>query len=176
MTWKIVLYFYFLVCAVFLLFSNYVKDNSGNILLSPQEKNIYLNRKEKILNIISEKKWDEALFQNQTLKSEIDKNYFGLDLYEKVVSNRLFSADQLDKEKDTSYKTKILNLLPNYEKELLKYSNNSYERNIKIKNKYKKLKKQCFSWRGYWSDTKIFFGENNPSKFFLEKIALLILH
>ena len=43
-------------CAVFLLFSNYVKDNSGNILLSPQEKNIYLNRKEKILNIISEKK------------------------------------------------------------------------------------------------------------------------
>ena len=104
------------------------------------------------------------------MKSEIDKNYFGLDLYEKVVSNRLFSADQLDKEKDTSYKTKILNLLPNYEKELLKYSNNSYERNIKIKNKYKKLKKQCFSWRGYWSDAKIFFGENSSSNFALKLV------
>ena len=61
-----------------------------------------------------------------------------------------------------SYKTTILELLPKYEQELLKYSNNSFEKSMKVKNKYKKIKKQCFSWRGLWSNRDIFFGENGP--------------
>ena len=150
-------------CAVFLLFNDYVKNNSGNVLLSPQNKNIYLNQKEKILDLINKKEWNEGLFQNLTLKSEINKNYFGLGFYEKTVVRRFFSAKELNDEKDTSYKKTILDLLPNFEQELLKYSNNSFEKNIKIKNRYKKFKIQCFSWRGLWSDRKMFFGENGPN-------------
>ena len=148
--------------AVVLLFTEYVKDNNGNIILNPQNKNIYIHRKENILNLINKKEWEEGLFQNSFLKSEVNKNYFGLGLYEKVVVKRFFSAKELDDENDTSYSKTILDLLPNYEQELFKYSNNSFERNMKIKNKYKKFKIQCFSWRGLWSDQKMFFGENGP--------------
>ena len=147
-------------CAVVLLFTDYVKDNEGNSLLSPKNKNIYLNQNENILNIINKKEWKDALFENLILRSEINKNYFGLSLYEKVVTKRFFTAKELDDSKDMSYKTTILELLPNYERDLLKYSNNSFEKALKVKNKYKKIKKQCFSWRGLWSDRNMFFGEN----------------
>ena len=150
-------------CAVFLLFTDYAKDNDGIALLTPLNRNIYINQKEKILNLINSKDWNEFLFKNPILKSEINKSYFGLNLYEKIVVKRFFSAKELDDEKDTSYTKTILELLPNYEQELLKHSNNSFEKNLKVKNKYKKFKKQCFSWRGLWSDWKIFFGEHGPN-------------
>ena len=149
-------------CAVFLLFNDYVKDSSGNVILSPQNKNIYLNLNEKILNLINKKDWNDALFHNSILKSEINNNYFGLSKYEIIVTKRFFSAKVLDDENDVSYRKTILGLLPVYERELLKYSNNSFERNIIIKNLYKKFKKKCFSWRGYWCNKKLFFGENGP--------------
>ena len=149
-------------CAVVLLFTEYVKDNEGNVLLSPKNKNIYLNKNEKIIDLINLKEWKEALFENLTLKSEINRNYFGLGLYEKTVAKRFFASKELDDAKDMSYKTTILEILPKYEQELLKYSNNSFEKSIKVKNKYKKIKKQCFSWRGLWSNRNIFFGENGP--------------
>ena len=149
-------------CAVFLLFNDYVKDSSGNVILSPQNKNIYLNLNEKILNLINKKDWNDALFHNSILKSEINNNYFGLSKYEIIVTKRFFSAKVLEDENDVSYRKTILRLLPVYERELLKYSNNSFERNIIIKNLYKKFKKKCFSWRGYWCNKKLFFGENGP--------------
>ena len=54
-----------------------VKDKAGNILLSPQNKNKYLNQNENIINLINKKEWNDALFQNQTLKAKINsqKNY-----------------------------------------------------------------------------------------------------
>ena len=172
-------------CAVVLLFTEYVKDNEGNVLLSPQSKNIYLNQNEKIFNLINKNEWKEALFQNLSLKSEITKNYFGLGLYEKVVARRFFTAKELDDEKDMSYQTKILELLPNYEQDLLKYSNNSFEKSIKVKNRYKKFKKQCFSWKGLWSDKQLFFREdeldfklklvNHYTKNFMKPILVPIL-
>ena len=150
-------------CAVVSLFTEYVKDNSGNIILSQQNKNIYLNQKEKILNLINKKEWTEGFFQNQILKSLINEAYFGLSLYEKKVKIRHYIANKISEEADTSYRKTILELLPNYEQELLKYSNNSFEKNIKIKNIYKKFKIQCFSWRGFWSDQKMFFREGGPN-------------
>ena len=149
-------------CAVVLLFTEYIKDKEGNVLLSPKNKNIYLNKNEKIIDLINTKEWKEALYENLTLKSEINRNYFGLGLYEKTVAKRFFTSKELDDAKDMSYKTTILELLPKYEQELLKYSNNSFEKSMKVKNKYKKIKKQCFSWRGLWSNRDIFFGENGP--------------
>ena len=148
-------------CAVFLLFTEYVKDKSGNILLSPQKSNIYLNQNDKIINLIKNKDWDDGLFQNQVLKSKINKNIFNFNSYEKIVKDRFKIIKEI--KKDMSYKQIILELLPNYEEELLKNSNNSLEKNIKKKNQYKRFKIQCFSWRGYWSDRNMFFKEGGPN-------------
>ena len=150
-------------CAVVLLFTEYIKDSSGIALLSPQNKKIYLNQNEKILNLINNKEWIEAFFQNQKLKSKINEDYFGLSLYEKKAIYRFHLAEEISNEIDMSYRKTILDLLPNYEQELLKYSNNSFEKNIKIKNIYKKFKIQCFSWRGFWADQKMFFIEEGPN-------------
>ena len=155
--------------AVFLLFNEYVKDKLGNIILSPQKSNIYLNQDEKIIGLINNKDWNDGLFQNQTLKAKIDKNIFNLISYEKIVSDRFNSIQNLNEELNTSNKITILELLPNYEQELLKYSNNTLEKNVKKKNQYKRFKIKCFSWRGYWSDRKKFFEEGGP-KFKLKLI------
>ena len=149
-------------CAVVLLFTEYVKNKSGNVLLSPSKHDTYLNQNENIINLINNKDWDEGFFQNQALKAKIDKNIFNLDSYESIVNSRFISIQKLNEEFDTSFKKIILELLPNYEQELLKYSNNSLEKNIKKKNQYKRFKIQCFSWKGYWSDRKMFFGEEGP--------------
>ena len=156
-------------CAVFLLFTDYVKDKSGNAILSPQKSSIYLNQNEKIISLISNKEWNDAFFQNQVLKAKIDKNIFNLLSYEEVVKNRFNSIQNLNDEFNSNYKKTILELLPNYEQELLKYSNNSLEKNIKKKTQYKKFKIQCFSWRGFWSDRSKFFEEGGP-KFKLKLI------
>ena len=68
---------------------------------------------------------------------------------------------------DNIYKSKdeILALLPLYEIELMKHSNNSLEKNMKYKNKYKTLKKKSFSWLGFWSDRKLFFDNVGKLKF-----------
>ena len=65
---------------------------------------------------------------------------------------------------DNSYRKNILDLLPLYEQELMKYSNNSLEKNIKKRNQYKRFKKHCFSWRGLWSNRKIFFENESHLK------------
>ena len=51
----------------------------------------------------------------------------------------------------------ILDLLPSYEKELINNSNNSLEQRLVWKNFYKRIKKNLFSWNGYWSDRNLFF-------------------
>ena len=48
-----------------------------------------------------------------------------------------------------SYKTTILEILPKYEQELLKYSNNSFEKSMKVKNKYKKIKNNALVGEDY---------------------------
>ena len=156
-------------CAVFLLFTEYVKDKMGNILLSPQNKNIYLNQNENIINLINNKDWDDALFQNQELKSKIHNNIFNLNPYKKIIEDRFKIIEEVNQDYDLSYKKTILELLPDYEQELTKYSNNSLEKDIKKKNQYKRYKIQCFSWRGFWSDRKMFYGPDGP-KFKLKLI------
>ena len=156
-------------CAVLLLFTEFVKDKSGNVLLSQSKHDTYLNQNENIVNIINNKDWNDGFFQNQTLKAKIDKNIFKLDSYEPIINSRFNSIQKLNEEFDTSFKKTILEILPNYEEELLKYSNNSLEKNIKKKNQYKRFKIQCFSWKGFWSDRNMFFGEDGP-KFKLKLI------
>ena len=149
-------------CAVFLLFTDYVKDKNGNTILSPQKSSIYLNQNQRIIGLINNKDWNDGLFQNQVLKGRIDKKIFNLLSYEELVKNRFNSIQNINDEFNSNYKKTILEILPNYEQELLKYSNNSLEKNIKKKNQYKRFKIQCFSWRGFWSDRSRFFSEGGP--------------
>ena len=149
-------------CAICVLFTEYVKDKSGNCLLSPQKNNYYLNQKKKIISLVNNKDWNDGFFENPTLKAKIDKNIFNFKSYEIIVKNRFYIIKSLSEEFNTTYKKTILELLPSYEQELLKYSNNSLEKNIKKKNQYKRFKIQCFSWRGFWSDRKMFYGEKGP--------------
>jgi hypothetical protein len=86
-----------------------------------------------------------------------------LPSYEKLVTDIYNKIPSLDDLVDHSYKKTILALLPQYESELAKYSNNSLEKNIKNKNRYKNFKKSTFSWRGYWSCRENFF--ENVSEF-----------
>ena len=71
---------------------------------------------------------------------------------------------EMNDDTDEKYTEEILDLLPLYEKELLKYSNNSLEKNKKIKSIYKKFKKKTFSWNGFWSDRDLFFEHQDKLK------------
>ena len=75
--------------------------------------------------MINNKDWNEGLFQNQVLKGRIDKKIFNLLSYEELVNNRFNSIQNINDEFNSNYKKTILEILPNYEQELLKYSNNS---------------------------------------------------
>ena len=80
------------------------------------------------------------------------------------ISDTLIIAPNADK----NLSKEILYLLPLYEKELSKYSNNSLENTIQKKNRYKAIKKRSFSWNGLWSDKKLFF--ETPEKLKLKII------
>ena len=55
---------------------------------------------------------------------------------------------------------KLLIIIPNLEAQIRKYSSTSLIQEKKRRNKYKKMKKNLFSWRGFWSQKDIFF--ENP--------------
>ena len=154
-------------CAVFRLFNEYIKDKTGNPFLSlnkidsiPLESNNYASS---IKNLIRKQDFIEYFWENKNLKSKLNEGLYSLIPYKKLVDYRYDLIPFLQDIFDDSYKKIILELLPQYENELVKYSNNSLEKNIKHKNRYKIFKKSAFSWRGYWSCRENFF--ENVSKF-----------
>ena len=155
------------MCGVYLLFNEILKDKSGNILLplSLFEKlnvNQYIN----IVNLLDNKEWEEALYNNQNLKNKLINDFFTFSNFKEMKSA---SFNLLSKEnKESKITEEILYLLPLYEKELSKYSNNSLENTIQKKNRYKNVKKRSFSWNGFWSDKKLFF--ETPEKLKLKII------
>ena len=156
--------------AVFMLFSSKIKDKNGNPLINLEKANkISLNDYDKVCDGMRDKEWDEALYENQNIKNQLESNYFCLKGYTFYVEKRYKLFQMIKDEYDIKYKKDILLLLPLYENELAKDSNNSLENNKKIKNYYKKYKKESFSWKGYWSDRKLFY-ENS------EKLKLKIIN
>ena len=153
-------------CAVCKLFDSYVKGETENPLLDNLE--LGNNYFKELLNRIEDPEFIDAFFENKNLKQKLDKGIYSLSDYTKLVSERYKSFSSLDDTFDDSYKKTILTLLPEYENELAKYSNNSLEKNIKNKNRYKILKKNAFSWRGFWSNRENFF--KNISSFKLKLI------
>ncbi len=156
-------------CAVCLLFNDYIKDKMGNPLINqntydkyPLENNNYHST---ICSLIKNNEFLNAFVKNENLKKKLDESIYSLTSYEKIVNNRYKEIKSLEDIYDNSYKKTILTLLPQYETELAKYSNNSLEKNIKNKNRYKNFKKSAFSWRGYWSCRENFFENISEFKY-----------
>ena len=159
-------------CAICKLFDIHIKDNNGNPFMNINlleslelESNNY---NQKISNLIKNSDFIEAFFENKCLKNFLEKGIYSLTEYKYLVDARYNIFSKFQDVYDDSYKQIILLLLPKYENELAKYSNNSLEKNIKNKNRYKVFKKSAFSWRGYWSYRDNFF--KNISSFKLKLI------
>ena len=156
--------------AIIQLFTEYLKDSNGNILLAIEKLySLHLESDskciEEIIKLIQGPEFTNLFWQNNILKNRLLTGFFSLNSFKKTVNYRYDILPCLQETFDESYKNTILDLLPQYETELAKYSNNSLEKNIRYKNKYKTFKKNAFSWRGYWSCRDNFFCENPKFKY-----------
>ena len=87
--------------------------------------------------------------ENNEIYSKI-KNYYEINKNENDVDTRVLNEKNKVKEK-------IKELIPNVETQIKQYSNTSFLQERKRRNKYKKMKKRLFSWKGFWSDKYLFF-------------------
>ena len=153
-------------CAVFLLFSDYIKDKTNTPILTQQKLDqLALSQYVTVVDHFNKPEIVEAFYENKKLKNLIDTKFYFLPKFKKIVEERNENIKNIKNDYDYSYKEELLSLLPLYEKELMKYSNNSLEKNIKYKNIYKMFKKQSFSWLGFWSDRKLFFENKEKLKY-----------
>ena len=149
--------------AVCTIFFEKVKNQLGNPLLTFEKVDkTSLNDYNKLFEEMDNKEWKIALYENSEIKEELDTHFFCLKGYKTLVDKRYKLFQMIKDEQIDNYKEDILLLLPLYENELAKYSNNSLENSKKIKNYYKKYKKESFCWGGYWSDRNLFY--NNIDK------------
>ena len=152
--------------AVIILFNEYVKDKNSKapfININKLEKE-YLNPSFKIIDLIKDTSFYEILFENSNLKNQLFEKYYSINPYKKVVDKRYNLIRTLDDKLDYSYQINLDELLPAYEKELLKYSSNSIKNKKNQKILYKKYKKKIFSWNGMWSNKELFYGEISSHK------------
>ena len=151
--------------AVFILFSEQIKNKEGAVLLDQKEiDTLGISQYVQFIQVLDRKEWVESFLENVNMRHRINNEFFGIVNYKKIVDLRVKLIRKISNEKDERYKDDILYLLPLYEQELLKYSNNSLEKNKKIKNIYKRLKKNSFCWYGFWSDRKAFFQNSDKLK------------
>ena len=175
-------------CAVCRLFNEYVKDKNDNLLLSLNQlesMNLETDKSfSSISNLMNSQDFIELFLENQNLKLKISNSFYILKRYKILVDYRFDLIQFLQDNLDESYKSTILVLLPQYENELAKYSNNSLEKNIKNKTRYKVFKKNSFSWRGFWSCRENFFENvslfkykliNHYTKNFMKPILVPII-
>jgi hypothetical protein len=123
-----------------------------------------MNQYVNIINLLDNPDWNEVLYNNQNLKNKLIKEFFTFVNFQSAKDIRSNLIKEMSNDKDEKYTEEILDLLPLYESELSKYSNNSLENTIQKKNKYKAIKKKSFSWRGFWSDRKLFFENSDQLK------------
>ena len=158
--------------AICKLFDTYIKDSQGNPFININILDSVTSGKDgydtQMYKIIDAKGFIEAFFENKNLQDFLNDNFYSLTFYKNKVESRYNYISNLQDALDDSYKNTILNLLPQYENELAKYSNNSLEKTIKNKTRYKIFKKNAFSWRGFWSKRENFY--KNISSFKLKLI------
>ena len=148
------------------IYNDFLKDNNSvnsAVIIARLESLIEKDYNNKVTVIINSLK---PFLENENLiKKILDSGFYNLNPYKKLVNYRNDLIPFLQETFDESYKKTILTLLPKYENELAKYSNNSLEKNIKNRNEYKICKKHLFSWRGYWSCRENFFNDNTQFKY-----------
>ena len=165
--------------AVFVLFNDFIKDKTkekekgDNILLNLDKLNILLDKKaysQNIMKLFSATNWSNSFYKNNSINGVLHDKYFPIMEYKIIAEQRVNALKKIEEnakyeEAKWEYSAdKLLQLLPSYEKELVHYSNNSLEKNLKKKNLYKVIKKDIFSWNGYWSNRTLFYQENFNKK------------
>ena len=156
--------------AIIQLFNDFIKDKSGNPFLNSSKiESFPLDDNKNCLSSINSLRISDefvnAFWDNPNLKNKLYNGFYSLQSYKRSVDYKYDLFPCLLETFDDSYQKSILTLLPKYETELAKYSNNSIAKNIKNKNLYKAIKKKAFSWRGYWSSRELFFTENQQFKY-----------
>lgn len=152
-------------CAIFEIFAEKIKDANGEPLLNSDKVNKFSEFDfYELFKEMDNNEWKNALYENSQIKEQLDRNYFCLRGYKVYVDKRYQLFQMIKDEQDDKYKEDILLLLPMYEDELAKVSNNSLENNKKIKNSYKSYKKESFCWGGYWSDRNLFYKDFDKLK------------
>ena len=151
-------------CAVAMLFNkNYLNDNEQNIFNLKYLEGLLQGFQyyTQIKDLLDKKDsiFEKYIFKNKKLSNLLNEKYFALNSFKPIVDLRFKEIEKI-KEYNYDYSENLLELLPLYEKELVKYSNNSLEKNLYKKNMYRKIKKSMFSWNGLWSDKAIFYDEN----------------
>ena len=155
-------------CAITTLFDKYILDKKEQIIFNNENLEQILTEKhyyDKIRHLIytSNSDLEIGLFKNEKIKNLLNEKYFCLYSYKSIVDSRFSEIKKLKDNYNLNFSEDILQLLPLYEKELAKYSNNSLEKNLDKKNLYRKIKKHLFSWNGYWSDKSLFFDSMNEN-------------
>ena len=162
-------------CAVITLFDKYFLDENEQNVVNFEYIEDLLNENhyyDKIKDILinQDSFWEKFLFKNKILSDLLNEKYFLLNSFKNIVDFRFNEIEKLKENVDENYSENILELLPSYEKELVKYSNNSLEKNLEKKNLYRRIKKNLFSWDGLWSDKSIFYNENIENNILKYKI------
>ena len=162
-------------CAVIMLFNKYFLDENQQDIFNLEyleniltEEHYYDKIKDLLVN--PNLPLEKCLFKNKNLSDLLNEKYFRLNSFKTIVDFRFNEIEKLKDDINYNYSDSLLELLPLYEKELAKYSNNSLEKNLNKKNFYRKFKKSLFSWNGLWSDKSIFYNENITDKILKYKI------
>ena len=98
-------------------------------------------------------------FKLKRNNKNIDK-YYIKEYYHEYKNKNNTIENKLIFEEKRKINEKLLIIIPNLETQIRKYSSTSLIQEKKRRNKYKKMKKILFSWRGFWSQKGIFF--ENP--------------
>ena len=103
----------------------------------------------------------ESLINNRKKKIKNSQKYIKEYYYQ---NNNKFNEEEnqlifLEKKR---IKINILNIVPDFENNIRKYSNTSLNQEKIRRNQYQKVKKKLFSWRSFWSQKNIFF--THPEK------------
>jgi hypothetical protein len=132
--------------AIFVLFNDYVKDKmkekekGDNVLMTLDKLNTLLdktNYSKNILELLSSSNWNDSYFRHSKIKDILNEKYFPIMEYKLVVEKRINAIKKIMDQANTEdaqweySDNEIIKLLPLYEKELIHYSNNSLEANLK---------------------------------------------
>ncbi len=149
----------------------YIKLPSIIIIRNNEELRKYVS------DLYLNEKWILAIFDNSVLRKRF-KSLFDFNSYSMILAYRnninksyksIISDDKLDLFKLSSLEnveTVLIGHVSSYlELEFKKYYNSMF---IDDRNKiflYKSMKKKLFQWRGFWSDKKIYYNDNNKLRF-----------